>query len=294
MPAFVTAIPVGPGRQEVERAADLLDALRAHEPRTTDVVLVDDEPQARRTLPAATAVLESPRRGRGIGTLGGTCTATFTALAWAHRARPGAWVLRLDTDALVIGPVADRVEAAFAEHPQAGVLGSCHRTCGGEERNLDWWDPVVRKHARRVWLWRRPPLGRRHVDLADPLARDVVRRAVARAGAPRPGAHCMAAGCAISAPFLAALAGAGALERPERWLRTLFGDDVLLGTFATALGFDLVDLHAVFGLQHVGLVAAPPELAARGFGVVHSVKNDDAHPEDEIRAFFRERRVAPS
>lgn len=252
--------------------------------------MVDDEPGARRDFGPGVAVVPNPRSGRGIGTLGGTCAATVAALGWAHAHHPGSWVLRLDTDALLIGPVSGRVEQAFADHPQAGVLGSCHRTCNGEERDISWWARVVPKHARSVWLWRRPPLPRRHLDLADPVVRRTVRAALARGS--DPGEHCMAAGCAVSAAFVAALADQGLLERPQRWLRTLFGDDVMLGTMAGALGFTLVDLHAVFGLKHVGLAASPPELVERGFGVVHSVKNDPDHDETAIREFFRERRAS--
>ncbi|HYF24920.1 MAG TPA: hypothetical protein VD931_04190 [Baekduia sp.] len=284
----VVAIPVGPGPQETGRVADLLAALRHHEPAAGPVVLVDDAPGDRRSFPGEAVVLPNPRASRGIGTLGGTCTATLTALRWAHDHHPDAWVLRLDTDALVVGPVVARVEQALREHPGAGVLGSCHRTCNGDERDLSWWGPVVRKHGRRVWAWRRPPLPRRHVSPADPLVRAVVREALARGY--RPGEHCMAAGCAISAPFVRSLAAAGRLDDPNRWLGTLFGDDVMLGAMARAAGFELLDLHAVFGLKHVGLAGSPPELAARGFGVVHSVKNDPVHDEAAIRAFFAARR----
>lgn len=284
----VVAIPVGPSAHDEARTIDLLDALRAHEPRARHVVLVDDAPGSR-TWPRDVSVLANPRFGRGIGTLGGTCCATLAALAWAHERHPGAWVLRLDTDALVLGPFAERVEAAFADHPGAGILGSCHRTCNGDERDVSWWARVVPKHAKTVWLWRRPPLKGRHVTRAVPVVRDTVRAALANGYAP--GTHCIAAACAISGDFVTALARTGRLERPERWLRTLFGDDIMLGAMAAALGFELVDRHDIFGLQHVGLPDSPPRLLERGFSVIHSLKNDPAHDEESVRAFFREQRA---
>jgi hypothetical protein len=285
VPRFVAAILAGPGPAEAARVVDLLASLDALEPRAAGVCVVDDEPGGPRSWPTGvTAVLPNPRAGRGIGTLGGTCAGTLTALAWAAREHPGAWVLRLDSDALVVGPVAERVETAFAEHPGAGVLGCCHRTPNGQERVHPWWGPVVRKHARAVWLWRRPPLPRRHVTPAVPVVRRTVRAALA-AGY-RPGEHCIAAGCAIAAPFVAALQRDGQLDDPLAWLPTLFGDDVMLGAQARALGFDLVDVHGVFGIQHQGLPDAPQALLDRGFGVVHSLKNDPRVTEDEARAFF--------
>ena len=52
--------------------------------------------------------------------------------------------------------------------------------------------------------------------------------------------------------------------------RPAFGDDMMLGIEARALGLALRDLHAVFGLKHVGLADTPQGLADRGFAIVHS------------------------
>lgn len=220
----------------------------------------------------------NPRRGRGIGTLGGTCAGTLAALRYWAEAAPGAHVVRLDSDALVIAPFAERVRI-----PQgAGIVGSCRTTPDGERRDVAWWAETVRAHRRAVWAWKRPPLPGRFVMRADPLAREVAR------AAREPGVHCMAAGCVLTAPFVAALHARGWLERPERWVRTFFGDDVLLGAMAQALGFALVDDHAVFGLKHVGLLDEPARLQERGFGVVHSLKGEG---EQQARAFFAEQRA---
>jgi hypothetical protein len=66
----------------------------------------------------------------------------------------------------------------------------------------------------------------------------------------------------------------------------------MLGVQARALGLELRDLHAVFGLRHVGLPDTPQRLADRGFALIHSVRNDPAHDESEVRAFFAARRAA--
>lgn len=275
MPRCVVAIPVGPSAVEADRARDAIASVRAHEPDVAAVVVVDDGGPGDRAFDGS-VVLPNPRRGRGYGTLGGTCAATLAALAWAREHVPGAWVLRLDTDALVIGPFAAAVEEAFAADPEVGVLGSCHRTCNGEPRDVSAWARDVRRHARLVWSWRRLQLGPRR-------ARMLVRRAL-DAGY-QPGAHCIAAGCAISPHLIAAMD----LD-PEPWIDSRLGDDVLLGIAAAAHGFALRDLHAVFGLRHVGLPDAPQRLVDRGFAIVHSVKNDPAHAEADVRAFFAARR----
>jgi hypothetical protein len=287
VPPFVVAIPAGPAPEEAERVADLLASLRAHEPRAGRVLLIDDAPAQRRAWPQDVDVIPNPRRGRGIGTLGGTCAATLAALAWTHEHEPGAWCLRLDTDALVIGPFAEAVDAALA--PEVGVLGSCRRTCNGEPRDLSSWAPVVRRHARRLWLWRHPPRRWLAVQPAIGDVRRTVRAALARDY--EPGEHCIAAACAIGPALIAGLAAAGTLAHPRRWLNTRFGDDVMLGVQARALGLELRDLHAVFGLRHVGLPDTPQRLADRGFALIHSVRNDPAHDEPEVRAFFAARRA---
>jgi hypothetical protein len=90
-----------------------------------------------------------------------------------------------------------------------------------------------------------------------------------------------------------AMAQAGMLDDPARWLNTRFGDDIMLGVQARALGLDLVGLVAdgdPFGLRHIGLADRPARLVERGFSFIHSVKNDPEMPEDEIRRFFAERR----
>lgn len=286
MARFVVAIPVGPAAAEAARVADLLDALRTHEPRARDVVLVDDA-YGRRSWPAGVHVVRNPRRGRGIPTLGGTTAATLTALAWAHAERPGAWVLRLDTDALVLGPVADAVDAAW--RPDDGILGSCHRHCSGAPRDVSAIAREVERHARPVWAWRTPPRKPWWVRPADPLIRGTILEALRRGYVP--GEHCMAAGCAISAPLVRAMAARGWLADPRRWLHARLGDDMVLGIQARACGLALRDLHDVFGLQHVGLPAAPDELLDRGYAVVHSLKNDTRLGEDQLRAIFRAARA---
>lgn len=291
VPPFVVAIPVAAGAVDHARVSDLLAALAAHEPQATDVLIVDDEggrTPAPRTWPSPgpgvppPTVIANPRRGRGIPTLGGTTAGTLAALGWAARERPGAWVLRLDADALVIGPFAAAVQGAL--RPGDGVLGSCHRTCNGDVRDVRAIGAEVARHRRAVWRWRRPPRRPWWVRPADAHVRDVLEQA-ARAGYV-PGEHCIAAGCAISPALIVALAARGWLDDPARWLGARLGDDMVLGAMTRACGLALRDLPAVFGLAHRGLPDTPAGLRARGFAIIHSVKNDPASSEEQVRAFF--------
>lgn len=284
MPRCVVVIPAGPAEDERSRVLDGLEALRAHEPGLRDVVVVDDVPRGGglRAWPAGVRAIANPRAGRGIGTLGGTCAGTLAGLAVAHALDPGAWILRLDADALVVGPFAAAVEEAL--RPGDGILGSCHRSCNGATRDLRALARDVRRHTRPVWAWRHPPRRPCYVRPADRVVRGLLREAAAQGY--RAGEHCMAAGCAIAPALVAAAAQRGWLAQPRRWIGARLGDDVLLGAMARACGLGLRDLPSVFGLAHVGLADRPQALLDRGFGVVHSLKNDPGHPEPELRAFF--------
>src|ERR1700712_5748464 len=121
---LVVAIPVAAGDEEAAMGRDALPSVRAFEPAALHAVLVvDDGPP--RAFGAADAVIENPRRGRGVGAMGPTCAATLAALHWVARHAPGAAVLRLDADALAIAPFAQRARAALRAHPGVGVLGRC-------------------------------------------------------------------------------------------------------------------------------------------------------------------------
>lgn len=280
----VVVIPAGPGEDEPARVADLVAAIGACEPAGPAAILVvDDAPP--RAWPAGVTAIPNPRRGRGIGTLGGTSAATLAGLAWAHEHHPGAWVLRLDTDALVIGPYAERVAARLT--PGVGILGSCHVTCNGQRRDVRAIGREVRRHARPVWLFARPPRRGRAgmVRRADPRLRAII--ADARQAGYEPGEHCIAAGCAISPAFVRAAAARGWLADPRRWIEARLGDDMLLGAMTRAAGLGLVDATDVFGIQHVGLPDTPERLEQRGFAVIHSLKG---HDEDAVRRHFAEAR----
>lgn len=282
----VVLIPVAAGATDGARVTDLLAALAFHEPAVRDVVMVDDSPVLRSFASAGldVTVLPNPRRGRGIPTLGGTTAATLCGLAWVAAHRPGAWVLRLDGDALVIGPFVADVERALAGAPRAGLLGSCHLTCNGDVRDVRAIGTEVRRHLRPVWAWRRPPRRPWWVRPADRHIRSVLQAATTAGYVP--GEHCMAAGCVVSPALVHALEARGWLSDPRRWLGARLGDDMVLGAMTRACGLELRDLHTVFGVAHRGLADTPQRLAERDFAIIHSVKNDPAYAEDEIRAFF--------
>jgi hypothetical protein len=90
---------------------------------------------------------------------------------------------------------------------------------------------------------------------------------------------------------------AGLLDQPLIWRDTALGEDVLIPMLTRAIGMNLLD-HCfdgeVFGVRYKGLPDTPAQLIARGFSIIHSVKNDPNFSEGQIREYFRSARPRTS
>ena len=307
MVKFAAILPVGPGQPEVDRAADTLNSLWAYEPTLGWVVLVDDARQDRQLgqrfdPPPGCRVTSiiNPRRGKGVGWSGGLCAATLAALKWVHQHTDASFVLKLDTDALVIAPFAEKIRRAFDEMPEVGMFGSYDRTCNGEARDFSRWGCVMRKFSGpiAIWLreikktdkpfqqnlWGRPARIRR-------IIKDALKNGYAY------GQHCLGGAYVISAEMLRRMDRDGLLDDPLLWLHTPVGEDVMMGVYTKAVGLEmrsLVEQGEPFGLKFNGLPDTPERLLSRGYSLIHSVKNDAHFSESEIRGFYREIRAGLS
>jgi hypothetical protein len=100
---------------------------------------------------------------------------------------------------------------------------------------------------------------------------------------------------AISTRALGKLAENGFLNDPLLWLDTALVEDVMMSMLVMAAGMQLFGYAAdgeVFGVVHKGLADMPERLLERGYGVIHSVRNDARWSEQEVRDFFRTARHA--
>lgn len=301
-PEFAVAVAVGPGPKEVERLRDLAASLAAWEPtRPGTLVMVDDHETPRHldrelSLPATIRAvsLHHPRHGAKVKyRIGkGIVSAILLSLGYIQRETRAEFVLKLDTDSLIIGPFFERLRAAFARDPSLAVVGAHTLTPTGEAR-------VWSHHRERIMVIARPPLSWRH-----PIASLAARRRhpatmlmglidQAYAHGYDLGEHCMGGGYAVSRAFLDRAAAAGHFEDPARWTVVDLPEDVVVALHARALGMTLGN-HVLpgetFGIKYVGLPMSPEQLAERGYAVTHAVKNDPNVSEEAIRAFFRARR----
>jgi hypothetical protein len=293
---FAVLIPVGPSELELKRLADLLDSLVAYEDcDDLHLILIDDSPSPRGLADFAsiastvvrTALWEGdkppdPYSAMIAGTIDGLRVAAELNVDFA---------LKLDTDALIIGPFSASLRELF-KSPELGLVGSYDVTCMGSSRV-----PSFRAWARRLgrvglpWtimirppiLWRKP-----QTRTQRQLASGIYARAKANSSYV-PGGSCLGGAYAVSPRLLRHTE----LLDWRLWTRTQLGEDVIVGVIAGAAGFTMhsaVGYGEPFGLSHLGLPAPPHQLLKQRHSIIHSLKSHGGSDEKDLRELFREYR----
>lgn len=300
---FAVVLPVGPGDHEVSRTADLVDALRSHAGAPFALVVVDDGVEERPSLGnlslpggCVAVVLRHPRRlpgqvaPRTYTRSRGVSPAVLAGFGWvaAHTSNIR-FAMKLDTDSLVIGPFYERLASFFDQRPEIGVAGAFDRTPAGTRRDFSPHATTLRRlyrAARSSWWFPWP----RENGASRRLGEHVV--AAVRHGY-RFGEHCLGGGYGVSPELLRRMASRGFFDDPSLWIPVDCPEDVMMGMYTRAVGLhsaNYVRPGEVFGVRYRGLPAPPADLLARGYAVIHSVKNDPRMSEADIRAFFRRHR----
>src|SRR5689334_3507393 len=300
---FAVVVLVGPADDEQYRVLDLLRSLSKYEPSVSRVVLVDDSLREREFAQDIGEILKiecirNPRRGRGGNLTGGLCAGMIAGLKYiASSLQPECeFIVKLDTDALVVAPFAAKLARLFRENSLLGLAGAHRFTPNGDPRDFSCWSEIVRDLGR-IWIANGKRL--RRAGRLLPIAlwgraarrRHWVRRALAQNYVA--GENVLGGSYAISAAAVRTLLAASALDDPLLWVDTELGEDVLVSLLVKAVGMELVDFCSdgdAFGVRYKGLPDEPARLTARGFSIIHSVKNDTQFTEDEIREFFAQRR----
>ena len=297
---FAVIMLIGPGPKEVERARDVVESLTTYEPENFTLFLVDDVPSGRPLVEEIaphirerTVYLKNPRNGKGSGWCAGTTTGLLTAFRRASDL-PIEFVLKIDTDTLIIGRFSEKVAARFRKVPHIGILGAYqYSPARMKDRSSS---PALEKLLRQVTIWRRTPLGGPALQVAllgkYRRIRDIIRKAILNGY--RLGEHCSGGGFAASASCVRAMRDAGRLEHPTMWLRTPLGDDTVAALCAASVEYGIQSFEGKgdpFACKHVGLPDTPERLAEAGYSIIHSVKDHGKQSEEAIRAYFRHRRL---
>ncbi len=295
---FAVAVPVGPDLAEADRLRSLTTSLQASLGSIGTLIVIDDADSPRDLTPyiAGSAqrivILHPPPPSQHARRNDRMTASTVTYLQWLADAHVS-YVIKLDTDALVIGDFRAALEHAFLS-PNLGVCGACDRNfVGGRARDLSHWRRQLRLACSPIQV--RIGGGRPRLVFAltgrRARQRRFLRGAVrsAREHGYQLGEHCLGGAYAVSGAAARALAEGGALEDPTITVGSGLGEDVVLGLLVRAAGFRLDSLVAPgepFALRHQGLLAAPEELVKRGHTIVHSVKSPDPEVERHLRQEF--------
>jgi len=265
------------------------------------VVVVNDgnDPEAARRVtdrfPCRIEILPNPRNGRGNWWGGGSSAGTLGGLKWISEQGEVSFVVKLDSDSLVIGAFQDAVNAFFQANPQAALAGSHRRNPEGTPRDGLPFAPAIKKLSRRFTVWRKCALPGRNIQFTwagrSKRIRDLIL--AANANGYEPGENCQGGAYALAQAGLKRFAEAGLLEDPLLFLNTPITEDVALGLFTRSLGMELSDLNhpgEPFAVRHFGLSASPEELLRQGYSIVHSIKDRGNYTEEGVRSFFLQQR----
>jgi hypothetical protein len=299
---FAVILLVGPDQIEVERARDTVESLSSYEGTRFSLYLVDDDLRGRSLgesiapeLLRQRRVIElvNPRRGQGCGWGSGAAAGVLAALAKIAGRQDLSFVVKLDTDSLVINEFSEQVAAKFEELPQVGILGTYQfNPARMKDRSSA---PACEKLLRQFTVWRRTPAGGPAVQMAFwgkyKRRRQVLRQAILNGY--RLGEHCAGGGYAMSLACARALHAQGWLGDPLLWLQVPLGEDSVSALLAAAAGYQVKSFDREgepFAIRHFGLPDTPERLVQRRHSIIHSVKDHGAQKEEILRSYFRERR----
>lgn len=278
-------VPVGP--KDVEAALDTLASALYYLDESRIIVAVDDTGRhqefAARVRALAPEIVVLPAPPRAPGGFGGLWVKIACGYQWLlERYQPDV-VLRLDTDALIIGPgLEDCAVREFAENPETGLLGAHRIDPNGQPRDWSW-------AARRLNI-ETGTRGMRH-----PRRWRLLRRftALARQHGYVDGEHALGGGYIHSFEAADNLFQRGWFGQPCLASSKL-GEDHLMGLLSVAAGYRIADFSRPddpMAVKWRGLPSHPDELLANKKLVTHSVRSWGALGEAEIRAIFRTART---
>ncbi len=197
------------------------------------------------------------------------------------------WVLRMDSDALAIGPFDAAVGERFASDPSIGLVGTYLTDIDGTPRDIGQAGVPVRRLHMPVSLWKAQRTvktslvgtGRERKRMID----------AARRHGYGWGQHCQGGAYGLSMAAVQALADAGWLDC-ELWKGSYVSEDLIMAIQILALGYRIEGMSSPgepFAVRHVGLPAPPRALHDAGYAIVHSLKGNEGRSEDDVRAEFR-------
>jgi hypothetical protein len=297
---FVLLIPCGPSPSCALGFSEICEGASAYsEGAELEIWCVNDGNDPKVLAAAAERnglvhrILPHPFAGRGNHWLGRLNAGLVYGMRLAVAERPGWHILRLDTDALIIGPWERRLLVA-AQKTDVGLIGSNNLGSEGQPLSGDWWQTRLYRHRKFISRADDGPGLRIAWRPSSRMLTQTIRAAFRQVGqSPHPingGVY------AIPAHALSRLATLP-LFRPEVCFEiNSFTEDVLIGQCVLAVGSKFLVQNEpgdVIASCWKGLAAPTlPALVERGCSLIHSLKDHPPFREAETRDFFRARRLA--
>jgi hypothetical protein len=204
----------------------------------------------------------------------------------AFQATQVSFVLKLDTDSVVIGPFLERIMECFYASRDVGLLGSCFRyDLIGNPVPPSTWKGNLTKHKNLVRLRRRPFPRIEFSFWGRKRARRLLLLQALRNGWPL-GACAQGGGYAVRRELFDVCWANGWLADDLLWLDTDLGEDVVSSLLCFAAGFQVADLNGpngVFGVQSQGLGLSLEQFTAHRHSILHSVKMKNWEDELALR-----------
>ncbi len=293
---------LGPDPSEIENLIDLFDSVSAYTSPSTEIVDVyivnDGNDHADLGKLGAgifrrTKVLKNPLTGLSGSAYDRMAAGMLSALRLVAQSCRYEFVLKADTDALVIGGFASRVLGFFAATPKAGMIGSYLRFPDNQKRpgNARWSKEV----RGTYYLWNSMKCVMRNRDLSPAKSLGLALRRRSLIGQARRcgyefGHHVLGGSYAISGAALNGLMEKGFLAESAVFSGTDLSEDIALSILIMAAGFSLEDFNGkneVFGIWHRSLGFSLPELLDRGYAIIHSTKSQEGQDERALRATLK-------
>jgi hypothetical protein len=282
---IAAVVPVGP--KDAEDAFDTLASMLYYLDSPRIIVVVDDTgPRtdfARQARELSPDIVVLPAPEHSVGGFGGLWSKIAAGYAWLLERYEPDVVLRLDVDALVIGPGIE-VQAAreFSEDPNVGLLGSYRIGPDGGLRDWSW-------PARRLDIevgFRGIPYPSRRKHLRELIA-------LARRHGYVNGEHALGGSYIHSLKAADDIHAKGWFNQPYLATSKL-GEDHIMALITVAAGYRIADFGRPadpMALKWRGLPSHPDELIANEKLITHSVRSWDSLKESEIRGIFKAARL---
>ncbi len=279
----IVVIPIGPG-SSIDFTADTIQSFIFYAGSPYKIVLADDSQEGigsrlQEIFPEADVITTKKAMGGWAGLY------ITLSLAYRHAVEKYAFkvLLKLDTDALVIGEAPERDLIHFyQQNPAVGMAGQYRTDYDGKPWNIEWPRRRIINGTSTWKFFRRP--------FSNWMLRKVYKQALGHGY--RAGENVFGGAYSMSAALLYKLEEAGLL--PEHKLgKVNLGEDHLFSLLAKAVGFQLDSLAGngmPFGCAWKGLPVSPQQLITDKRKIIHSVRYWQKLDEQQIRTYFSEKR----